>query len=923
MLSSPVLFSAFAGRESEWDHLAARRREASASRGGLVLVAGEAGMGKSRLIGEFFARGTAGCATARAACRDFAQSPLAPLDDALASLTVEPDPRGPTASNSGGSAAGANRGGSAGASHIGGSAAGAIEERVAQIRSAFSARAARRTTVVAIEDVHWADPELLHTLRLLANDAASQRILYIVSYRDDEVNATHPNFIALGRLMRDPATSRIVLGGLEPETMRRLLREATHDAANVAEILEDVTARADGNPLFAEELLRHALDAAPGGAFSGVPISLHTLVRERVLRCTPNESRLLATAAVFGRTFDSRLVATISGVPARDPAADLRRLCDMQLIAPVDGKPQHFAFRHALTRDAIYSEVFPADVGPIHRRIADALEAKDRDAFALEIAYHYWQSGERFAAAAFARAAGLARATYAYGEAIRWYERAADAEREPGAVARALIELGKVLTMIGDVARAIDAFGRAATSALSVNDVGLAVRARKLTAGILANDGRRSEAIALLDATLALPAPDDDAVRLGLTLRIISYTLMGQELGDARRRLHELDITTLGADDPLLAEYASLFAIVHAREGDLAGWRADNDRALSVYRRRGAAMFERYQRAIFAMQAAAVGDLALAYEQLGKALAASTESASSRNDVPAGMALVEFDRGNIRSARAWLERIEPSTQIETRKLRSLAGVQIADALADAELLDRHLDMTLLDEVRGCDDVYGFVQLSCAFAGALANAGDSQAANQLIESALPAIASTYRFCSALATAARVRPDLVSPFAALFEARAGDPFHAAMLALLDAECGRSSGAATNAASRGIAAHDGFLALGWPLFAARGAELGERPDLAFKLYRTAGHTRGMQRTANHEAAAAPWDPLSPRERELAILVGNGKKNREAAAAMRVSEKTVEKHLSSIYEKLALSSRTQLAAYVARASARSDPPP
>ncbi len=899
MVSTPVLCRGFVGRAEELAHLVARRRAARESKGGTVLVGGEPGIGKSRLLTEFIERTAHGTArVVRAECRPFAQSPLGPLYDALSALECD---------------MGEIRG------------AATPEDHLAALLRAFARASDRRAIVVTIEDLHWADPELLATLRLLTMRAGSQRLLFVGTYRDNEIVPDHRAFVAFGALLREASVSSVRLGAFAASPMVELLSQAASGTDILPAVVREVARRSDGNPLIGEELLRHALDTRQRA--KTVPITLHAVVRERVDRCTPRERALLVAAALCGRRFDLDTVAAVLAEGDMVRPQELDRLVDLQLVRPVANRPGSFEFRHALTRDAIEAERRAGEARPLHARIAQALsERADARDYALEIAYHLWEADARDGAVpAYQEAARVARSLFAWDEAILWYERAAAAAApRPGDVARVTLELGKVLVAALREDEAAAAFVRVSELALSIGDVSLAVRARKLHAGMMANNGRRDAAIALLERTLPLVSGDGTSAENELVVRITSYHLMKQTTDDARVWLNRIDPAVIDPATPAAAEFFTLRGTLRAREDGDDGWRDDFGRALDVYRRRGAPMFERYLLAEFGMQAVARGDLALARRCFEQARQASSESASTRNDVPLGMATAELYAGRIGSAVSWLGRVEPTGMLQARMLRAFAGVSLGVALADDALVRAHLDPGLIQELGDHDDEYGFIRLAAAYAEGLVALGRKSDADALLKEAAARVRSTVGLLPSIATIAALRPDLSAPLERLIAERTRDPFHAAMFALIQAERFAASGDRDHARAAGLVAREGLSAAGWMLSAARAAELAGEANDAFALYREAGHIAGTRRVAR-PALDAGTPPslavLTYRERELARMVAGGKSNRAIAETMAISLKTVEKHLTSIYGKLSLQSRAQLTAYVVGAEDAGEP--
>jgi len=396
-----VLCRTFVGRVAELDHLLARRRAAAAGRGGTVLVAGPAGIGKSRLLSEFrrsFPRRATRVASG--ACRPFAQRPLGPWVDVLAQLDAAAEANLLTnPSNS-------------------------KDEQMAALFDTFARVGERAATVVLLEDIHSADPDILQLLVLLTERASSQRILFVATYRDDELNPSHPCFPLLGRLLRDHATSLCTLESFDDREVSELLRNALPPgAAFPGDILRDVQRRCEGNALFAEELLRHAVDrfrfgdARPG---SPLPISLQAVVADRLTRCGDEDRAILSRASLFERSFDIDMLATIFEAPDARYRGAMERLCALQLVDSV-GPGGEYRFRHALTRDVVYAAIPPDELKVLHGQIAEAIALRyDAAANVERLAHHYWFAERYQEAAPFCLAAGeAARAMHALARAYQ------------------------------------------------------------------------------------------------------------------------------------------------------------------------------------------------------------------------------------------------------------------------------------------------------------------------------------------------------------------------------------------------------------------------------------------------------------------------------------------------------------------------
>jgi DNA-binding CsgD family transcriptional regulator len=199
-------------------------------------------------------------------------------------------------------------------------------------------------------------------------------------------------------------------------------------------------------------------------------------------------------------------------------------------------------------------------------------------------------------------------------------------------------------------------------------------------------------------------------------------------------------------------------------------------------------------------------------------------------------------------------------------------------------------------------------------------GRQAEADRLLADAARAITTTYDMTVPIATIARLRPDLALGLRPLVEAaamRAGAVVDRALLAFLDAAAARERRDGTQRAANGRSAAKNFADIGWHVLEAQAYELAGDTVLARERYAAMGayaEVRRLERSSL-DRLASPDEPalLTSRERELVLLVAAGKSNRAAAEALSVSEKAIEKYLTSIYSKLGMTSRVQLAAYVA----------
>ncbi|HVJ14804.1 MAG TPA: AAA family ATPase [Polyangiaceae bacterium] len=333
----------FVGRRAELGLLLSLLERCSASgKGGVLLLRGEAGMGKSRLLerfaGEAASRGASVCS---AVALDFGQSvserPLAELARLL--------------------------GGAESPAESSLSADARQRARASALHELLAARAAKAPALVIVDDAHWTDADERVVLGHLAAAIARSRVLLVLSTRPegDPVDATWRS------LARGSALTTVDLSTLADDEARAL---ADHYEALPSEAVDACLLRAEGNPLFLDQLLR----AAAAGQAS-LPATVRSLVLAKLERLEPEARRLVQAAAILGHRFSRAAVGALLGVDEVDTSA-----AEEALLLGRDGV--ELCFGHALFRDAVYSTLLRGVQKDLHRRAADWFEPRDAALFA-------------------------------------------------------------------------------------------------------------------------------------------------------------------------------------------------------------------------------------------------------------------------------------------------------------------------------------------------------------------------------------------------------------------------------------------------------------------------------------------------------------------------------------------------------------
>lgn len=253
-----------------------------------------------------------------------------------------------------------------------------------------------------IEDIHWIDPTTQEFLDHLTERIASMKAMLICTYRPDH----HPNFIG------QPRVSLISLSRLEDEQSAELIDSVLQERALPPDVVSEIIARADGIPFFVEELTKSAVETGPNGesaarSVRSLPTTLHGSLLARLDR-VPGVARIAPIGAAIGRTFPLDLVLDISGLTEGIAQPILDGLSATGLLSRSGVGPKtRYTFKHALVRDAAYGTMPKSRRVGVHRRIADALE-KSEPAGKDILAWHFSEAGQHAKACAYWKDAALA-----------------------------------------------------------------------------------------------------------------------------------------------------------------------------------------------------------------------------------------------------------------------------------------------------------------------------------------------------------------------------------------------------------------------------------------------------------------------------------------------------------------------------------
>lgn len=443
------------GREEELRQVA----EAIARRAPLVLVVGDAGIGKTSLVQRALGEARAGAMAVLGGCLSLAESlPLLPFGEALRGLDAPSVARGLSGLPASLRPAllpllpAAGTGPAAG---VEGEERGGWEQARLFFAVAAFLRplAATSPVVIAIEDLHWADPMTLDLLTYLVAGTGTG-VTLVATIRGDEAPLPDAVAAAMGELRRSASTVTVELGPLPraavvDQVMGLLGRPPPPD------FVDELVARGGGNPFFTEQLVSHALATQPAGAgfkASALPSRLAGFLGTRIRRASEEGRLVLAALGVAARPLTIAQVIAVTGLESDSAGRVVRELSAASLLARGEGQGL-IAPRHALLAAAVVQETDPATLARFHERIARHFEELHDASLSAEIAGHWAAAGrEREELRASISAAEAAENLAAYGNAgFLWMRICALAPAYPDEVA------GQGHTEIGLTVRALQA----------------------------------------------------------------------------------------------------------------------------------------------------------------------------------------------------------------------------------------------------------------------------------------------------------------------------------------------------------------------------------------------------------------------------------------------------------------------------------
>jgi DNA-binding CsgD family transcriptional regulator/tetratricopeptide (TPR) repeat protein len=937
------------GRSRELDELRERFAVVEGGMPQVVVVGGEAGIGKSRLVGEFAETLGDDVSVVVGHCLELGPDgpPFAPiigilrdLADAHGTIRIA-ELAGPGRADL--AALVPELGGARSEDALG---RGRLFEAVATLVERV---AAERPLVLVVEDLHWSDSATRDLLRFVTRTVADAALLVVLTYRRDEVGRTHPLLPWLVEVDRLPHAHRISLERLDDHDVVTLARATAAGEVGDRDLAR-IRDRSQGIPFFVEEL---TVCADGAGA---IPETLRDLMLTRLDRLAPATRQLLRVASAASTRIDHEVLLAVMDDDEAALDSALREAVGGQVLV-VDVDRAGYAFRHALMREAVHEDLLPGEHARLHARYAEALEKGARPEQAGEIAHHWLSAHEADRAFEWSlRAADHSRSIYAWQEQMTHLERALDLWDQVSAPAeRAGFDRAELLRRTSTAAGRLGQADRAVgllDAALEEGDVQRdpARTAQLLVARAMKCEGAQRDPLADLERAIELAEPGSHDLASALTVRA-THEMLEVRLIEARTSAEQaLAVAEANGSADLRSAAHNTLGCVLVQLGDRQGGEAHLEQARLLAEASGkqAELYRYYTN---------YSDVLIGEGRFERAVALAREGRRIATEHGLGRTFGAFLAGNEVEtqvlAGAWDEAVAvaeealrmdppPVTRGHLHVLRSIVLVRRGHTEEAADGIDRarqHL-------ARAARQPQHTLPLALVRAEAAAAEGAPEEALRIMATAAhdagpvvpppagwPFVWAWARLL--LSLGAQEPAELAAMRAHLTRACPHDGWcavTAAQAAALRGEPAPDWAGAVAAIERGEGLlHEGVdarLRLAEQLLDdGEGQQARAEVELAWSALRQLGAetlvpmaarvaARGRIPLPREEGGVrsrreAGAELLTPREREVLGLVAAGRSNGQIAEALFISVKTASVHVSNILAKLGVPSRTAAAAW------------
>jgi class 3 adenylate cyclase len=457
MVLSHVLSPVLVGRDSELSTLEDALLSALRGDGGVVIVGGEAGMGKTRLVNALATRArTLGCVVLAGGCSEAELSlPYLPFLEAVGNYLSTTEVRelgqrlGPAASEL-----------AQLFPQLGSPPGSATESVQAKLRLFESIlillrdAARHRALLLILEDLQWADPATRELLDYATRRLRSTSVLVVATYRTDEMHRKHALLPTIQGWRRNGQVELVELKALNAKQIADMVCAIFEERSISDEFRDFLHERSEGNPFVLEEMLRDAIDR--GDIFRKetgwdrkavseirIPPNVRDTILQRLERLSREDVGVLSAASVMGRSFDIDSLAEVAEVDGNAVLSALEASVSAQLIEEEERRSGCYRFRHALTQEAIYEDLVAPRRLQLHSRVADVMESR-HDHAPVDQANHLFMAGRNEEAVAMSVAAAeSALGARAYRDAAELLERAAPYVSDSAQRARMLCRAGE------------------------------------------------------------------------------------------------------------------------------------------------------------------------------------------------------------------------------------------------------------------------------------------------------------------------------------------------------------------------------------------------------------------------------------------------------------------------------------------------
>lgn len=892
-------------------HLIGRSRElgfvserALARRGGCIVIRGEAGIGKSRLVRDVadLVR-ERGVVVGVGTTREFANAPYGALAEVLGAFGREPLAIDDDSREDG---------------------QAAWFARVAE-RLRAAAHGTPNGALVVLEDMHWADAATIDLVSFCAQRLTGVPILFVATYRHDEVVDDSVRSRALSALERtaDVITLQPLAPGQTEHLISGILRGLGRSIPR--QTIAEIRDLADGRPLYAEELLRGVLERIDRNetAPPTVPNGVKATVRERFFLLDEEAREILLHSAVLGNRFSAHRVGRLAGASMAAVYGALRRARDLQLIIedPSDEDGDAFAFRHALTREAVYGEMLRAEARVRHARVFEEL-AREEAVDIAALAEHAWRARDGENAAIWNERAGdTSAAFFAYANAARAYERSFRSTSDSVRRARVAERGADATYATGDADGAAVWYGEAANACRALGDEARWLRLALRRARVIDEAGRADEA--LLEAERVTVADGcDPAMQFEIDMMVAGLLLGHGRAGDALARLQRAEQSDARPEPSVMTRFQGATGLALSLLGRASEARRRFQNAVAI-----AAEIEDHDALLRAY--ANWGNCEVHFGTLERALSLyqdALEVATRLKNVRhvswltqnrAVALLLSGDIAEADTAIRTFGTIEHGLPGVHRWLTATA-LRVATLRGEeaAEIESRAL--RLLEETTATEDTAGVAILAGALAYHAGAVGRPEVAADLIDGAKPVIQSCLApFWLLGATSLYGRPEargLARARLVELAQHEGADATRGLLAISDSRGASRRRRRDEAVRLGEIAVDALRDAGWRLDEAFALEAAGRVAEAVTALQSMGALGEVRRLTDVGSAQRKRgeSPLTGREREVAALLLGGHTARAIAELLVISERTVETHVASVYRKLGVRNRQELAALV-----------